>query len=153
MNNRKISLINPHMIRPSQLFDSFFEEMLSPSTEQTASGLKTLLTANIEVDMYETETHIIIEAKVPGYKAENLNVKVEDNILIIEGTVQEESEEKQSRKYHIKEVKSQSIYRSIMLPSKVDSDNAEAEFTNGMVKIALPKLLDSKPKTIKIKTK
>ena len=157
MNNRRISLINPKTIRPSQLFDSFFDEFFNaePVTDllNPSTTLKTLATDNLEIDMYETEKEVIVEAKVPGFKEENLSIKIEDNILIIEGTSQEESEQKQNRKYHIKEVSTKSIYRSLMLPVKIDAENSEAEFTNGMVKITLPKLENSQPKSIKVKTK
>lgn len=157
MNNRRISLINPKTIRPSQLFDSFFDEFFTADpisvNDKTQSELNTLSTDSLEVDMYETEKAIMVEAKVPGFKEDNLNIKIEDNILIIEGTVQEESEQKQDRKYHIKEVSTKSVYRSLMLPAKVDVNNSEAEFSNGIVKIVLPKLENSKPASIRIKTK
>ncbi len=140
MNNRRITLV-----RPSQMWDTFMDEFFN-----TGTGLSTIM-SNIEIDMYETDNDVVVEAKVPGYKEEDISVRVEDYILTIEGTASEENEEKKNRKYHIKEMSQQSFSRSISLPTKVNAEKAEASFENGMIKVTLPKMEEVKPKTITIK--
>lgn len=142
MNNRKISLI-----RPSQVFDTFFDEFFNAPSN---SNLNTVFTDSMDVDMYEEKDSVVVEARVPGFKKDDINVKIEDNMLIIEGSNKHEEERKDGRKYHIKEVSSQSIYRSIMLPHKVDSDKTIAEFKNGILKIVMPKMGEGRAKSISI---
>lgn len=144
MNNRKITLV-----RPSQIFDTFMDEFF----ENQSGGLRTFATGNIELDMYETDTDVMVEAKVPGYTNEDISIKVEDNIFTLEGNIKEEKDGKDGRKYHIKELREESFARSISLPTRVDAEKADASFENGVLKVKLPKLEEAKPKTITIKMK
>ena len=142
MNDRRITVV-----RPSQIFDSFLDEFFN------TSGLSTIMATQIDVDMFETESNVTIKAKAPGYKEENVSITTEDNVLTIEGKIDQQNEEKDENiKYHIKEIKSESFVRSIALPSRVDAEKAEATFENGVITIVLPKMDEVKPKTIAIKT-
>lgn len=140
MNNRIVRA------RPSQVFDTFFDEFFN-----TGSGLRSI-TSGVDVDMYETDNDVVVEAKVPGYKEEDISIKVEDYILTISGTMTQENEDTSNRKYHLKEMRSQSFSRSLSLPTRVNAEKAEATFENGMIKIILPKMEEVKPRTITIKT-
>lgn len=141
MNNRRITVV-----RPSQIFDTFLDEFFN------TSGLSTIMATQIDIDMFETQSEITIKAKAPGYSEEDVSITTEDNVLTIEGKVTQESEDSNNKKYHIKEIKSESFVRSIPLPTRVDAEKAEATFENGVITITLPKLEEVKPKTIAIKT-
>ena len=141
MNNRRITLV-----RPSQIFESLMDEFYNNS------GLRTYMGSPVEVDMYETDNQVIVKAKAPGYKEDDVKITVEDNTLTIEGKLKEEKEEGENKKYHIKEMKEESFIRSVMIPTRVDSEKSEAEFENGVITIKMPKLAEVKSKTITIKT-
>lgn len=142
MNNRRITVV-----RPSQIFDTFLDEFFN------TSGLNTFMSSQLDVDMFETEHNVTIKAKAPGYKESDVSITTEDNVLTIEGKVDSEKEEKDdNKKYHIKEIRSESFIRSISLPTRVDAEKAEATFENGVITIVLPKMEEVKPKTIAIKT-
>ena len=142
MNNRRITVV-----RPSQIFDTFLDEFFN------TSGLSTIMATQLDVDMYETESEVVLKAKAPGYKEEDVTITTEDNVLTIEGRIEQESDEKDdSKKYHLKEIRSESFIRSIPLPTRVDAEKAEASFENGVITITLPKMEEVKPKTIAIKT-
>jgi HSP20 family protein len=142
MNNRRITVV-----RPSQIFDTFLDEFFN------TTGLNTMMASQIDVDMYETDNQVVLKAKAPGYKEEDVNITIEDNVLTLEGKLESETEEKNdNKKYHIKEMRSESFIRSIPLPTRVDAEKAEASFENGVVTVTLPKLEEVKPKTIAIKT-
>lgn len=142
MNNRRITVV-----RPSQIFDTFLDEFFN------TSGLSTIMSSQLDVDMYETESEVTIKAKAPGYKEEDVSITTEDNVLTIEGKINQETEQKDdNKKYHLKEIKSESFIRSIPLPTRVDAEKAEASFENGVITITLPKMEEVKPKTIAIKT-
>lgn len=141
MNDRRITVV-----RPSQIFDTFLDEFFN------TTGLSTMMATQLDVDMYETPSEITIKAKAPGYSEENVSITTEDNVLTIEGKITQENEDNSDKKYHLKEIKSESFVRSIPLPTRVDAEKAEASFENGVITITLPKMEEVKPKTISIKT-
>lgn len=130
--------------RPGRLFnedflDSFFGDPITRySYPQT------------EIDMYEDADNVIVELKAPGFKEDQINIDVEDNMLSISGKASQNIEENKDRKYYYKEMRSESFARSISLPVKVIADKASAVFESGILKIQLPKAEEVKPKKISI---
>jgi HSP20 family protein len=62
-------------------------------------------------------------------------------------------EEKKDKAWHIREHRWSSFERSVVLPTTVVSDRADADFENGILTIKLPKAEEVKPKTITVKAK
>ena len=103
------------------------------------------------VDVYEEGGNVMVEMRVPGFRKEDLEISVERDTLTIKADRTEADEEnKKKRKYYRKEIRHQSIARSIVLPTFVDSTKASADFKDGILKLTLPKQDAAKPKTIKI---
>jgi len=104
------------------------------------------------VNVSETEKEVIVEASVPGIDPKNVDITVSEDHIEIKGERKEEKEEKE-KKYYRKEISYGSFYRTIPLPSKVIKEKADAEFSEGMLKITIPKAKVEKPKVLKIKPK
>jgi len=81
---------------------------------------------------------IRIKADMPGVDKQNIKVKVEKNNVIISAE-KEHEEEKKEENYYYKERSSRHYYRSIPLPTEVDSKNTKATFKNGTLEIVLKK--------------
>jgi HSP20 family protein len=105
-----------------------------------------------DVDVIENDDNIVVKAELPGFKPENVDVRVEGNLLSIRGEYHEESE-KQEGQYHLKERRQSSFSRSIPLPVGVNADKAKAEFENGILTLTLPKHEEAKPRRISITAK
>ena len=103
------------------------------------------------VDIYQDKNSVIVEAQLAGIEPEKVNISIENDVLIIKGESEKKSEV-EDKNYYRKEIKSGSFYRSIPLPAHVNGDKASAEAKDGVLKIVVPKALETKPKTIKIKT-
>lgn len=101
------------------------------------------------MDVYEDKDNVVVESTLAGIKPENVSINVHDDILTIEGK-RESTSEVDEKNYYRKEVRSGSFHRSVMLPSSVAADKAQANFDNGLLKIVLPKREEAKPKSIKI---
>ncbi len=101
------------------------------------------------VDVYEDEQNIVVTAELPGIEEKDLNISVENNVLTITGERKMEKEEKKENFQRI-ERRYGRFTRSFTLPATVDAENVSADFTNGILKITLPKLAEAKPKQIKI---
>jgi HSP20 family protein len=90
------------------------------------------------VDISETETDIVLKADMPGMKKEDVDIELENNVLTLKGEKKEEHEEKEKERY-LYERSYGSFQRSFTLPSTVDETKVTAEFTEGVLKVTLPK--------------
>jgi HSP20 family protein len=101
------------------------------------------------VDIYEQPERIVLRADLPGVQPDQIQLKVENNMLTLSG---ERHFEKNVRKenYHRIERQYGSFVRSFSLPSSVDAEKIQADHRDGVLEITLPKTETSKPKAIKI---
>ena len=101
------------------------------------------------VDIFETENELILTAEVPGVEEDNIEIKIEDNTLCLNGERKFEKETKEEN-YHRIERSYGSFYRSFTIPRNVDQENIRAEHDNGVLRISMPKKPESKSKTVKV---
>ena len=101
------------------------------------------------VDIYETDKEIVMKAELPEMQEKDIEIKVEDNILIVSGERKMEKEVKEEH-YHRIERSYGSFHRSFTLPHTVDRENIKASYKDGVLKVVLPKKEEVKPKQIKI---
>ena len=102
------------------------------------------------VDVAETDSDVTVKATLPGTKPEDVEITVSEGVLTIRGESRhEETTDKEN--YHRREIRYGAFSRSLPLPANVDQEQAEAEFTDGVLQIRLPKTEDARPRTIKVK--
>ncbi len=101
------------------------------------------------VDVLEDDNNIIVQAELPGVKDEDVEVRIENNLLTISGERKLENEERKDNFLRVERAYGR-FYRSFTLPGNIDPDNVNATFENGMLKITIPKREEAKPKQIKI---
>jgi len=114
-----------------------------------------LISGIVPVDVYQTDDDVVVKATMPGVKPEDINISITGESLTIEGEIEEELEISDERnvRFHVRERRYGSFYRSLTLPTLVDADKASAEFENGVLTLTLPKVEEVKPKKITVKTK
>jgi HSP20 family protein len=103
-----------------------------------------------ELDVIENDDAYVVRASLPGFKAEEINIKVEDDVLTLMAEHAEEREEGDDS-YLLRERSYGSFRRSIRLPAGVSADEAIAEVADGILTLTLPKREEIKPKQIEIK--
>jgi HSP20 family protein len=101
------------------------------------------------VNVREEEDSFVLNAFVPGLKADNLDIQVLDDIVRIEGTYPAE----EGADYLLRELPSGTFARTLRLPSPIDAERVEAKITDGILTLRLPKAESARPKKIKITTK
>lgn len=106
--------------------------------------------ARIPIDLIETDDELIVKATAPGLKGENIKISISGDILKIQTETSREGERQEARD-HLRERRFVSYSRSISLPAAVDGDQASAEFENGVLTLTIPKLEETRPKTITVK--
>ncbi|WP_028571320.1 Hsp20/alpha crystallin family protein [Desulfonatronum lacustre] len=103
------------------------------------------------VDVSETEQAVLVNAELPGLEAEDVELHVENNYLVLRGVKKEEREEKKKNAVH-RECSYGSFSRSIPLPAEIQSDKVTAKFKNGVLKVTLPKSEKAQTKRISIES-
>src|SRR5271169_978602 len=101
------------------------------------------------VDVYEDEHNITLKIEVPGIDEKDIDVRIENNTLIVHGERKFEKEEKEEN-YRRVERQYGSFTRTFSLPSTVNHDNVQADYDKGVLKIKLAKKAEAKPKQIKV---
>lgn len=101
------------------------------------------------VDIYEDENRLIVEAELPGMNREDFEVSVENNVLTLKG---ERKFEKKTEgdNYHRVERAYGSFTRQFTLPQTITAEGATADFENGVLRVALPKREETKARKIEI---
>ena len=101
------------------------------------------------VDVYEDEHKIVLKLEVPGLKQEDLDIQIENNALTVKGERKFEKEEKEEN-FHRIERRYGSFFRSFSLPTTVDTENVEASYNAGVLKLELKKKASAQPRQIKV---
>jgi HSP20 family protein len=138
-NNSAMAPWSAPVNRLDRLFDGLCEDRtfdVSPSW------------TGVPVSLWEDEDHVYIEADLPGVCEQDVELTVHKGMLFIRG----ERKAGEARQYLYDGRAWGHFERVITLPEKVDGDNVQAELVNGVLRIALPKTPESKPKKIALKT-
>lgn len=142
---RRNDPFNRGLRSPFQELESLFDEALSGTPTQP--GLTTPVS---DVYLDESEENIKIEAHLPGYTENDVEVEVDDGALTIRAERSEKDQDEQrGRKYIVRE-SSSSYYRRIGLPQNVEEDKINAEFTDGILRVNVPMQELPKPKKVNI---
>jgi HSP20 family protein len=107
---------------------------------------------SMAVDMYETEDSVIVKTAIPGVKAEDIDLSIAGDTLTIKAETRTEEEVKREN-YLRRERRSGSYYRALTLPGGLQTDKADADYTNGILTLTLPKAEEVKPKSIQVTAK
>jgi HSP20 family protein len=126
--NGERSLYSP--LRDFLDFESFLPTDLLRST-------KNMLPA---VNISEDRKNYNVEVVAPGFRKEDFKVDVADDILTISAESKHEaSEEDKGKQYSRREYSHSSFTRSFQLPEDIKDDNIEANYSDGVLKLSIPK--------------
>lgn len=93
-------------------------------------------------DVYETDKDVIAKVELPGLKSEDIDVEVKNNVLTVQGKMEDKKEEKR-KGYFRKEISKGFYKRSLPLPVGVEDKKAKADYKDGLLSVTIPK---AKPK-------
>ena len=101
------------------------------------------------VDLTETETGFILTLDVPGIPKEDLNLAVKDNVLTISGERKAMGEDEGTKRWR-SERRFGTFERRFTLSQQVNTEGIEADYTNGVLTVTLPKVAEVAPREIAI---
>ena len=122
-----------------KLFDSMFETNF-PEFVNTVGVTPFQGSAYPKVNVYEYDDKVGIVAEIPGLDKKDLEVEVEEGVLTISGKKHSIGSADDKAKVLRRELKGSSFKRSFTLGDKLDGDNINAEFKNGVLSIDVPKI-------------
>jgi len=113
------------------------------------SGQADLATWAPAVDIYETESELVVKADLPDLQEKDIDVRVENNTLTIRGERKFDNDVKEENYLRVERVYGL-FTRSFSLPNTVKTDGVRAEYRNGVLRVHMAKREESKSKQIKI---
>lgn len=133
-------------------FDHWMDEMWDPFgwMDDQFTLMPKVNSRMPSIDMSENEQELKIEADMPGFDPEKIDIEINGNILSLRGKMEHDKEDK-NKKYYRRERVSGTFYREIQLPQGINTDKADCEFTNGTLTVSIPKTDIKEAKKLKIK--
>jgi HSP20 family protein len=102
------------------------------------------------MDVVETADEILCHIEVPGLSREDIDVRVQDNMLVVAGEKKSSGEQQNEGSFRSIERRYGRFERSLTLPRTIDTSKAKARHENGVLTIALPKVEASRPRRLEI---
>lgn len=125
--------------------DRFWDDTWRPLYEEGQ------MERTLALDVHEDDNAYTVITELPGVQAENIQVKLDGDMLVIEGEIPERKVQKEGERALMQERHYGHYSRRIRLPQPVRSDQIEATYENGVLTLKLPKAEEVKAKTIPVK--
>ncbi len=125
-----------------------FESMLGRVLNGRADGAGRL--APYGVDVREDADHLYVEAELPGFKKNEVDITLENQTLTISGERRETPENEKKGEWLLNERRYTRFQRSFTLPPTVSEQSVDAKLENGVLTITLLKREESKPRKIAV---
>ena len=133
--------------RINRLFDESLSRSKFFDKENLTSGFW-----SPSVDIYETESDIVLKAELPEMDQKDIHINIENNVLTLKGERKLDKETKEEN-YHRIECSYGSFSRSFSLPNAVEVEKIKAQYKDGVLKINMPKKNDKKTKKVDVEIK
>jgi HSP20 family protein len=124
------------MRRFADEMDRMFEHFGLPSMERPWGGSWAMERFSPQVDIFERDGKLVLHADLPGMTKDDVTVEVTDDAVVIQGERKYEHEENQEGVYRSERSYGR-FYRQIPLPEGVKTENATANFKNGVLEVTL----------------
>jgi HSP20 family protein len=104
---------------------------------------------NLPLDIRQTDEAFWIEASVPGFRPEDVEITLDENLLTIRATPRQEDGALRGR-YVQRERQLSSVYRQVGLAAEVKAEEITASFENGVLSVMVPRAKKAQPKRIPV---
>ncbi len=105
----------------------------------------------LSVDVYQTDSDIVVQAMIAGVRPEDLNVSITREMVTLEGRRQKQTEVERDG-YFMKELYWGAFARKILLPCEVEPSEAEAYEKSGLLTLRMPKIDKARTQKVKVRS-
>jgi HSP20 family protein len=130
--------------RLARVFDRMFGSVPSEMARESLSQW------DPAVDIFDKGNELMLQLEVPGMKKEDIKIRLENNVLTLQGERKRESEIKEEQFYRA-ERSYGAFSRSFTLPGTVSVDKIQAQYKDGILTINVPKAKEAQPRHIEVK--
>jgi HSP20 family protein len=123
------------------LFDRLFDDTIFGFSPRVEGGA-------VPISLWQDEDHIYVEADLPGMSEQDVDVTVHKGVLYIRG----ERKVEEGRQYLYNGRTWGRFEQVITLPDEVDAAAVQAELSQGVLRLTLPKSPEAKPRKIALRT-
>ncbi len=102
------------------------------------------------VDIREDGDNLVVEAELPGFKKDEVDITLENQTLTISAEKKEENKEEKKGEYLLNERRYSRFLRSFTLPPTVDEKSVQAKLEHGVLTVSLNKREETKPRKISV---
>lgn len=128
--------------------DRLMQEFGRPSP-QRAAGAAQPVVWQPAVEMYETDSEVVVRAELPGINPKDVDVTVAEGALLIKAEAKAEQEER-GRNYLRRELRYGAFQRNVPLPADVKGEETKATYKSGVLEIRVPKSERVRPRQVKV---
>lgn len=128
----------------SRDMESLFRDFDRMPLTSTFGGTMNLPTC----DVCETEKDYVLEFDLPGVKKDEINIEVVGNQIVVSG--ERRQEEREEGKQHRMERRYGSFQRVFTMTDEIDADKIEADYSDGVLTVVVPKSEEARPRKISI---
>jgi HSP20 family protein len=101
-------------------------------------------------DVFEEKNAVKIVAEIPGVDAEDVKISLENNLLTLRGEKKQQAESQNERVHRYE--RSYGVFeRTFSLPTTVDPDKIDAQYSRGVLTVTIPKVERARPREIPVK--
>lgn len=104
------------------------------------------------IHIEEEEDKFLVRAEVPGFRPNQIEVRVEPNRLLISGNAEEQEKQRTRGNIIYSESKRAQLFRVVNLPTEINSERAQASIADGVLQVVLPKAAAKKAVRLDLKT-
>lgn len=105
--------------------------------------------SSLPVDIQQTDKAFFVEASVPGFSPDDVEVTFDDGVLSITGRRQS-ADTTRNATYVRRERRATSVFRQVGLPAEVRAEDITASFENGVLRIEIPRAQKAAPQRIPV---
>jgi len=131
MNMNELRPFDPLALDP---FEDTFRSLMRPWRMEAMEAAP-----RIKLDLSELDSSYMVKAEIPGVRKEDIDVRVDGNMVTISAEVKTEKEEKKEGRVLRSERQQGYASRSFTLACPVDEAKAAAKYENGVLELTLPK--------------
>ena len=141
-----ITRYQPSFIRP---FESLFDDGIFGRTNWLAKDRFPSANMTPLVDIEESDDKYVVDAEMPGLSKDDINVSVDNGVLTISASCEDEREEEKEGQYLRRERYVGSYLRCLSLGNDIDDAGIVANFKDGVLKLEIPKVKAKTPEAAK----
>jgi len=131
-------------------FDGVLNRFFAGAGDATNGGSRANWMAPYGVDIREDQDHLYVEADLPGFKKDEVDITLENQTLTISAEHRPEATEETKGDWLLNERRYARFLRSFTLPPTVDESKVDAKLADGVLRVILNKREETKPRKIQV---